>query len=196
MMGRMSDARIELLPSLVVRTDPVAVTRVYRPRLIFAASAVVLTASLAVLIAALTASESGARSGATAAIPLLICIVGFTMIAMQSVRSATLRSAPSIGVRLDHAGLSATLPQGTLVLPWQAVRSAEVRKRGRHSVLTFRLSEGLTAQSPGVQSSVPPKAWRSLTKKGFRIGSAGVDVPVQTIVDVAVALTNGRLAVT
>jgi hypothetical protein len=52
---------------------------------------------------------------------------------------------------------------------------------------------GVTPETPGVQTTLKPAVFRKLATKGFRIGSLGIDVPVQTILDAAAAFTGGRL---
>jgi hypothetical protein len=189
----MTDANTAAFPPLVVGTDPEAVKKAFRIPLAFVTGFVVVVAVIAVLITAMMASLSGFGSGVLAALPFLVILMYMTYLAVRTAATAAERAAAGTVLTVDAAGLSSTLPQGELVLPWQAIESVQLQKRGKHRIAIFRAYDGVTPQSPGVHTTLKPAVFRVLAKKGFRIGSAGIDVPVQTILDATAAFTAGRL---
>jgi hypothetical protein len=189
----MTDAPVAAFPPLVVGTDVEAIRKVYRLPLIGATSFVIVIAFIAVLLTAMTASLSGFGMGVLTALPFLFMLIYMTFLAVSTAGTAAARAVPGNVMTLDATGLAAVTPQGPLALPWQAITSVELKKRGKHRIAIFRVAPGVTAESPGVQTTIKPALFRLLTKKGFRIGSAGIDVPVQTILDATAAFTGGRL---
>ena len=189
----MTDASIATFPPLVVGTDPAAVKKAFRLPLAFISGFIVVIAVIAVLFTAMTASLSGFGSGVLAASPFLVSLTYMVFLAVRTAGTAGERAAAGTVLTIDAAGLNATIPQGVLVLPWQAIASVQVQKRGKHRIAIFRVAEGVTPDSPGVETTIKPGIFRLLAKKGFRIGSAGIDVPVQTILDATAAFTAGRL---
>jgi hypothetical protein len=189
----MTDAPVATFPPLVVGTDVDAVRKIYRRPLIAMTSFVVVIAFIAVLLAAMTASLSGFGMGVLTAVPFLLMLSYMTFAAVNLAGTAAARAVPGNVLTLDATGLAAVSPQGPISLPWQAIASVELKKRGNHRIAIFRLAPGVTAESPGVHTTVKPALFRVLAKKGFRIGSAGIDVPMQTIMDATAAFTSGRL---
>jgi hypothetical protein len=189
----MTDARGATFPPLLVGTDVEAVKRIYRAPLVGAAVSVVVIALVAVLCAAMMASLSGLGAGILAALPFLITLSYMTYLAVHTAGAVAARAVPGNVMTLDATGLAATTPHGPIVLPWQAIASVELKKRGKHRIAIFRIAPGVTPESPGVQTTITPGVFPMLAKKGFRIGSAGIDVPVQTILDATAAFTAGRL---
>lgn len=189
----MTDAPVAAFPPLLVGTDVEAVKKIYRLPLLGVTSFVIVIAFIAVLVTAMMASLSGFGTGVLTALPFLFMLSYMTFLAVSTAGTAVARAVPGNVMTLDATGLAAVTPQGPLVLPWQAITSVELKKRGRHRIAIFRVAPGVTAESPGVQTTIKPGVFRLLTKKGFRIGSAGIDVPVQTILDAAAAFTGGRL---
>lgn len=191
----MTDAPVAAFPPLLVGTDVDAVKKIYRLPLIAATSFVIVIAFIAVLLSAMTASLSGFGTGVLTALPFLFMLSYMTFLVVTVAGTAAARAVPGNVMTLDATGLAAVTPQGSLALPWQAITSVELKRRGRHRIAIFRVAPGVTDHSPGVQTTIKPGVFRLLTKKGFRIGSAGIDVPVQTILDAAAAFTGGRLVV-
>ncbi|MDN4640003.1 hypothetical protein QCD70_07090 [Agreia sp. PsM10] len=189
----MTDANIATFPPLVVGTDPEAVRKAFRLPLAFVAGFIVVIAFVAVLVTAMMASLSGFGSGVLAALPFLITLSYMVYLAVRTAQTAGERASAGTVLTIDAAGLNATIPQGVLVLPWQAIESVALQKRGRHRIAIFRTVHGVTPDSPGIQTTIKPGIFRLLAKKGFRIGSAGIDVPVQTVLDATAAFTGGRL---
>jgi hypothetical protein len=189
----MTDAPVAAFPPLIVGTDVEAVKKIYRVPLIGTTVFVILLAFIAVLLTAMMASLSGFGLGVLTALPFLFMLSYMTFLAVQLAGTAAARAVPGNVVTLDATGLAAITPQGPIVLPWQAIASVELKKRGRHGIAIFRVFPGVTGENPGVQTTVKPALFRLLAKKGFRIGSAGIDVPVQTILDATAAFTGGRL---
>jgi hypothetical protein len=189
----MTDTQFTSFPPLVVGTDPEAVRKAFRLPLAFTTGFVVVLAVVAVLVTAMTASLSGFGSGVLAALPFLITLSYMVYLAVRTAGTAGERASAGTVLTIDAAGLNSKIPQGVLVLPWQAIASVELQKRGKHRIAIFRVAPGVTPQSPGVQTTITPGTFRVLAKKGFRIGSAGTDVPVQTILDATAAFTAGRL---
>lgn len=189
----MTDAQFASFPPLVVGTDQAAVRKVFRLPLMFAAVFLVVTALLAAFFAALMASITDLGLGFLTALPFLVSTTSLTFVLLNTAMNAGARAAAGTVLTLDSSGLASTVPQGTIALPWAAIESVTLLKRGRHRVLVFRLAPGVTHESPGVNTTVSPAVFRYLSKKGFRIGSAGIDTPIQTIADATAAFTAGRL---
>jgi hypothetical protein len=189
----MTDAPVAAFPPLVVGTDVEAIKKVYRLPLIGASTLPVMIAVIAVALAAMTASLSGFGAGLMAGLPFVLFVGYMTSSAVQTASTAAARAVPGNVMTLDATGLAATTPQGPLVLPWHAIASVELKKRGKHRIVIFRGVPGVTPETPGVQTTLKPAVFRKLATKGFRIGSVGIDVPVQTILDATAAFTGGRL---
>jgi hypothetical protein len=136
----------------------------------------------------------GSRLGLLSAIPFLLAGAYLTWMTVSVSRSAASRAAMGTVLTLDQVGFTARMPQGDIAIPWGAVHSAHLASRGRHRILTFRLTLGTTPQSEGVRSTVTPAEFRVIAAKGFRLGSAGLDVPVTTIASAAAVFTGGRIA--
>jgi hypothetical protein len=176
---------------LVVHADPAGARRAFRSTLVLAAVLGVLLVVFIVLLAALALSADGGGSSALLTIaPLCIGLVFVGMVFRTATRRASL-DGPVL--RLDESGTTWWLPQGELAVPWQAIASVSTQRRGRHQVLTYRLAPGTSPDTPGVRSAVPPAVFAQLSDHGLRLGSAGVDVPVDEIVRATDRLTAGRL---
>ena len=189
----MTDAQFASFPPLVVGTDPAGVRKAFRLPLAFAAVFLLFTAFLAAFFAAWMSSITGLGLGFLTALPFLVSTTFLTLVLLNTALGAGARAAAGTVLTLDSSGLTSMMPQGALTLPWAAIESVMLKKRGRHRVLVFRMSPGVTRESPGVNTTVSPAVFRYLSKNGFRLGSAGIDVPVQTIADATAAFTHGRL---
>lgn len=182
-------------PPLVVSSDPAGFKKAMIPALVVGPIAVVVFAFIAVCIAALSASSGNVSTGIMTALPILISVAWITYLSVNVAKAAGTRLAGGDLVTLDSAGFHANVvPHGTVSIPWAAVTSVQLRKRGRHTIISFRAVPDLKPTSPGVTTTLPPQYFRMLVKKGFRLGSAGIDVPTQTIADAAAAFTSGRLS--
>jgi hypothetical protein len=176
---------------LTVHADPAGARRAFRSALVLAGLLGVLVVVFIVLLAALALSADGASTGLLlAAVPLCAALVLVGIV----VRTATRRiSLAGPMLRLDASGTTWWLPQGELAVPWHAIASVSTKRQGRHRVLTYRLAPGTSPDTPGVRSAVPPAVFAQLNDHGLRLGSAGVDVPVEEIVRATDRLTAGRL---
>lgn len=191
--GAMTDADTAAFPPLVVGTDPEGVKKAFRIPLAFSLGLAAFSAVAAVCAGALMGASSGFGSGILSGLPFLIIAVYQGYSAVRVTANATERAAAGPVLTLDSTGLTSNTPQGMLALPWEAISAVEAKHRGRHIIATFRVFEGVKRDSPGVQTTISPKIFRYLGKRGFRIGSAGIDVPMQTILDATAAFTGGRL---
>jgi hypothetical protein len=181
------------LPPLVVNSDPVAVAKALTPSLVAVQVIVVVVAFAAVFVASISASVSGLGSGLLAASPIMISLAFMVFVLVRTATNIGSHSTSRPVLTVDDAGLASTIPQGTITVPWSALESVSVAKRGRHRIVTFRVTPGTTADTPGVESTLKPADFRYLVKKGYKLGSAGIDVPIQTVLDAAAAFTRGRL---
>lgn len=181
------------LPPLVVGSDPVRTERATRPSFVLTLVAAALVPVFAATVAALIASSSGFAMGFVSALPLLLVswFTLFTVAQVASVRGA--RSRPGTVLTLDTAGLHSSIEQGDVFLPWPAIERLSVRRRGKYRILTFHLAPGLTAQSPGIHSTLPAKSFATLSKLGFQLGEVAIDCPLDTVIAASTALTGGRL---
>ncbi len=189
----MTDVNTNQLPPLVVGTDPKGVWKAFRPAILLYAVFTPVFAVAAVVLAALVAGTSGFGAGVAAGIVFAMITVYFSFSAIYFTSIAATRAAAGTVATLDGTGLASTTPNGNLVLPWQAIASVQVKKPLRKRVAIFRIADGITHDSPGVQTSMTPAAFRRLCAKGFHIGAAGIDVPIEAILDAAAAFTAGRL---
>jgi hypothetical protein len=189
----MTDAPVATFPPLVVGTDVEAIRKIYRAPLMGSTILVPLAAVVAVLFTAMMTSTSGFAVGVLTGMPFVAVLAFMTASAVQTAGTAAARAVPGNVLTLDATGVAATTPQGPLVLPWQAIESVELKKWGKHRIVIFRGFPGVTPESTGVQTTLKPAAFRKLATKGFRVGSLGIDVPVQTILDATAAFTAGRL---
>ncbi|MBF4569096.1 hypothetical protein ITJ57_10000 [Plantibacter sp. VKM Ac-2880] len=51
----------------------------------------------------------------------------------------------------------------------------------------------MTAQSPGVTTTLPQAAFARLAKLGFQVGEVAIDTPLDTLLAASRAFTGGRL---
>lgn len=189
----MTDPHVAPPAALVIGTDPDAVRRAFRGSIIGSGVAAGIVFAIAIMIGVLTASTSNVGIGALSALPFLLVGAYLAWLTVRTSRLAATRADAGTVLTLDTDGLMSRLPQGELALPWDAIRSIEVTTRGRHRILIVRLEQGVTPESAGVRSMLSAADFRVLATKGFRLGSVGIDVPVETIAAAAAAFTAGRL---
>ncbi|MBF4632833.1 hypothetical protein ITJ38_00265 [Agreia pratensis] len=187
----MTDAAV--LPPLVVGTDLEGVKKAFRVPLAFASGMAVFCAISAVLSGAVVGATTGVGYGLVAGFIFLIVALYQGYLALRVAGKVAKRVSAGPVLTLDATGLTANTTQGLLVLPWETVSSVDVRTRGRHDIATFRIYEGVTRDSAGVQTTITPKMFPRLSTQGFSIGGAAIDVPMQTILDATAAFTGGRL---
>lgn len=168
--------------------------RSYRPLIALCVALTVIVPGIAVVVAALVASTGGLAGGVLAGLGFVACGIIITLLTLSVASAYGSRVAMGTVLRLDDAGMEWRLPQGAFVVPWGAVASVSERRRGRHRILTYRLVDGLTPTSPGVEGEVPPADFQRLAKRGIQLGSAGIDVPTDTILAATAAFTQGRVA--
>ncbi|SDQ54768.1 hypothetical protein [Microbacterium sp. cf332] len=188
----MNDAP-QVIPPLVVGSDPVRTERAMRPAFLFTMFGAALIPLVAVFLSALTASSSGLGLGLVSG--LSFTVVSWLML-FAVVQLATARGAQSIArpvLTLDANGLTGSIPQGDVFLPWAAIDRISTRKRGGSRIATFHLAPGLTEQSAGVASTLPPASFRTLVKRGFQVGEVAIDTPLDALTAAASAFTAGRL---
>jgi hypothetical protein len=181
------------LPPLVVQSDPVAAKKALMPSIVVAQIMVVLFAFLAVYCAALGASSGDIGTGISFGLPILFSVLLLVYVLTQAATNLGIRLVAAPVLTIDASGLSSTIVQGAITVPWTSIESIAVRKRGRHRIVSFLLAPSTTPDTPGVVSTLPRAAFNQLVKKGFRLGSAGIDVPMQTVLDASAAFTQGRL---
>ena len=175
-------------PPLVVGSDPVRTERATRPAFVMALVCAGLIPIIGVLLAAFTASVSGFGLGALSGLVFIVVSWFMLFLALQL---ATVRGAQSVTrtvMTLDAAGISGSIQQGEVFLPWGAVERVSMRSRGRWRILTFHLLPGVTAQSPGV-TTLSKAAFARLAKLGFQVGEVAID----TLLAASGAFTGGRL---
>ena len=189
----MTSIPVDTLPPLVINSDPVAAKKALMPSIVVAQIFVVIAAFLAVYCAALGASSGNIGTGISFGLPILVSVLLLVFVLTQTATNLGIRLVAAPVLTVDATGLSSSIVQGTIVVPWTAVESIAVRKRGRHRIVSFILAPSTTPSSAGVTSTLPPAAFKLLVKKGFRLGSAGIDVPMQTVLDASAAFTQGRL---
>ncbi|MBG6237367.1 asparagine N-glycosylation enzyme membrane subunit Stt3 [Mycetocola sp. CAN_C7] len=189
----MTDALIAPFPPLTVKSDPVAMRKLFQPNIVLLTSLAVGAAIAAAASAALMASVAGFAAGFAASLPFLVIVVFASLSAAQTANTAAERITAGSLVSLDAFGLSSTLAQGTVSLPWHTIESVSLKKRGRHRVLTYRIAAGVSPETAGVETTLAPGGFALLNKRGFQLGSAGIDTPIQTIADATAAFTAGRL---
>ncbi|WP_285034850.1 hypothetical protein [Plantibacter sp. ME-Dv--P-095] len=180
-------------PPLVVGSDPVRTERATRPAFVMALVCAGLIPIIGVLLAAFTASVSGFGLGALSGLVFIVVSWFMLFLALQL---ATVRGAQSVTrtvMTLDAAGLSGSIQQGEVFLPWGAVERVSMRSRGRWRILTFHLLPGVTAQSPGVTTTLSQAAFARLAKLGFQVGEVAIDTPIDTLLAASGAFTGGRL---
>lgn len=180
-------------PPLVVGSAPVPTERATRPAFVFMFIAAALIPVLGMVLAVLTTTTGGFALGMLAG--LSFSLVSWLML-FAVVQFATVRGAQSVArtvLTLDADGLRGSIPQGEVFLPWGAIERVSIRPRGKWRILTFHLVPGLTAQSPGVSTTLPPRSFAALGKLGFQIGEVAIDTPIDTVSAAASAFTGGRL---
>lgn len=180
-------------PPLVVGSDPVRTERATRPGFVFTLIGAALVPMLGMFLAVLTASTGGFALGMLSGLSfsILSWLMLFAVVQLATTRGA--QSQTRTVLTLDAAGIRSSIPQGEVSLPWGAIERVSVRSRGRWRILTFHLVPGLTAQSPGVTTTLPSRAFATLGKLGFQIGELAIDTPLDTVSAAASAFTGGRL---
>ena len=181
------------LPPLVISSDPVSAKKALAPSIAVVQGMIVLFALLAVVLAAMSGSTSGFALGVMAGAPILVSLLLLVYVLTQSATNLGIRSVASPVLVLDATGLSSGIVQGSLTVPWTAIESVSVKKRGKHRIATFHVATSTTPETPGVVTTLKPAVFKQLLKKGYQLGSAGIDVPIQTVLDAAAAFTQGRL---
>ena len=189
----MTSTPVDTLPPLVINSDPVGAKKALMPSIVVAQVMVVLFAFLAVYCAALGASSGNIGTGMAFGLPILFSVLLLVYVLTQAATNLGIRLVVAPVLTIDATGISSSIVQGTIVVPWTSVESIAVRTRGRHRIVSFVLAPSTTPSTPGVASTLPPAAFKQLIKKGFRLGSAGIDVPMQTVLDASAAFTQGRL---
>jgi hypothetical protein len=171
------------------------VRRVFRGPVILAGVMAFLMAALAVAVGAGVASSSDDVVPAfVLGLFVLLWSAYFTWTVVYLVRVVERRASLGRALTLDHDGMEWAIPEGTIVVPWPLIAAISSRTRSRHRILTYRLVDGVTAETPGIRSDLSRKQFRVVTKRGLQIGSAGIDVSIDTIVAATAAFTQGRLA--
>ena len=191
----MTDASTEQLPPLLVGVNPQAVWKLFRP---FIRSCMVCSLSaglLAVASAALFTEISGLVAGFVWGTFWILFAIFFSCLALYFMKQAATGAAAGTILTLDATGFAVAIPQGSLVLPWEAVGSIRMKSVLGQRIPTFEISERVTRDSPGVHTSLKPALFRRMCKKGIPFGQTSIDVPVETILDAAAAFTAGRLRV-
>ncbi|TPW74220.1 hypothetical protein [Schumannella soli] len=190
-------------PPLVVGTDITAVRRAFRPSLVIAGIGLPLTLFGAVAVAALTASTmsvgstsgfgSGFAIGMLAGSGLLFTSLFFIYTLVRFSSLLAVRVAVKRPLILDANGMSWTADWGELFLPWAAVAGVTVRDGGRRRIVSFLLDPAAHPDAPGVRSDVTPGQWRQIARNGLRLGSVGIDTPIETVLAATAAFSGGRL---
>ncbi|MET0932276.1 MAG: hypothetical protein ABWX56_01070 [Mycetocola sp.] len=178
-----------------MNSDAEAVRQLFQPKLTLIATLGVVAAIFAAASAALMADLAGFGAGLFAALPFIVIAAFASYLGAQTANTLAARLSAGSVVTVDASGLRSTIPQGLVSLPWHAIESVSMKKKGGHSILTFRISRGTGPDTDGVDSTLSPAAFALLAKRGFQVGSAGVDTPIQTIADATAAFTSGRLQV-
>ncbi|TPW71639.1 hypothetical protein [Schumannella sp. 10F1B-5-1] len=180
-------------PPLVVGTDRAAVLRLFRPILAFIVVVCVVVTLAAVTIAALLGSLSGFGLGLAGAASLLIVGGYLFFLALHTATTMTARAAAGTVLTLDATGMRWVTPQGSLDLPWDAVDAVTLRGSARRRVAVYRLNAAVSPTSPGVRTDIRADILARATKSGMRLGSVGLDQPLDTILAATSAFTAGRL---
>jgi hypothetical protein len=191
----MTQPEVQKPTPLVVHRDPAALVRPFRLSIALSATTAVFTAFVACFYAALMASLAGFQSGLLAGLPILISTVYLVFITVRSSHKLATQLATRAVITLDEAGLGATLPEGTITLPWWALETVSVRKRGRHRIIKFHLAKDITPETEGVTSTLTPATFDRVRKLGFHLGSLGIDATVEQVLAAAGSFTSGRLRV-
>ncbi|WP_285042556.1 hypothetical protein [Plantibacter sp. LMC-P-059a] len=177
-------------PPLIVGTDAPAIRRVFRNTIVLTSVLAVLSAVGAVALG-MTQTSLGSALFASG---LVLLTTGYLVFGtVYLIRTARKRASLGSVLTLDAAGMEWTMLQGSIFLPWHLISSVTSRKRLRHRVLTYRMVDGVTGTTEGVRSTLKPKHHRTISNLGLQVGSAGIDVPIDTIAAATVAFTNGRL---
>lgn len=183
-------------PSLLVGADPSSIRRLYRWSIrtsIVAAVVLGMSTIAAAWFAAAIVSSTGNLVALLLPAVTLAGAVYCAYLARATTRRAAAHAARSFSVRLTEHGMDWDGGAGALTVPWDAIRSVQVRPFGRHRIVTFTLADGIGPTTPGVRSELSPALFRRLAKRGLRIGSAAIDVPVDTLLSATATLTHGRL---
>ncbi|RUQ96937.1 hypothetical protein [Labedella endophytica] len=181
-------------PPLIVGTDAAAVRRVFRGPLILTSVMACLVAAVAVAVGVGVASSSDdVVLGFVLGLVVLLWSAYFVWMLVYLVRAVERRASIGRALTLDHDGMEWAIPEGSIVVPWPLITAVSSRTRSRYRILTYRLADGVTAETPGVRSDLSRKHVRLITRRGLQIGSAGIDVSIDTIVAATAAFTQGRL---
>jgi len=185
----MTDQPNTTFPPLRVNTDPTVIVKALKRGVGWYCVQTVLFIALAIFV-----SSWGFESG----LGFMGIAFGFGAVvslfqAVSTAQNLGVRSIVQEAMVLDEDGIHARVVGKKLDLPWELVQGVQLRKAGKHRVLAFELAPGTTPTTPGILSEITAAQFTVIAKKGFQIGSAGVDVPIQIIVDAASAFTDGRL---
>jgi hypothetical protein len=180
-------------PPLVVGTNPEATDRLTRSGFGFQVVFTFVIALLGMAFAALGASTGDFGMGLASALPFTFTL--FFMLSL-TIRTATMRGMQSIkrtALTLDGVGLHGAAQQGDITLPWSTIDRLSIRRKGKHRIMTFHLTPGVAPSDVGVDTTLSPKMFAILTKRGFQIGEVAIDTPLETLAAASGAFTNGRL---
>lgn len=187
--GSMTDQPNATFPPLQVHTDPAAMRKILRTGVWAYAVQVVVYGALAIALA------SFGWDSPVAIMTVVLALIGFVSLlqALGAAQRLGQNSVRRLALVLDEAGLHATFPGQSLDASWELIQSARIRAFRKHRILNFSFAPGTTLASAGLRTDLTPRQMKTLLKRGFSIGSAGVDVPVTVIADAAYAFTDRRV---
>jgi len=186
----MTDQSHVTYPPLRVHTNPASMLKVLRTGVWLHSLQVVFYVAAAIVFA------SFGWDSPTAIMVIVFALIAFVCLlqALGAAHRLGQNSVRRLALVLDEAGLHATFPDKSLDVPWELIHTTQIRAYRKHRILNFAFLPGTTATSAGLRTDLTPRQVKTLLKRGFSIGSAGVDVPVQVIADAAFAFTDRRVA--
>lgn len=188
--GSPSGAAADPWPLFVVHTDRPSINRRYR-RIVGSFSAV----TLAVVALAVTAAWLFGQTEANPLylLPLLVVPAATVFQVAYSCYVWGSRMSLPEPLVLEPAGVTVTMAQGRLRLPWAAVTGITVRPLMGSSILRFQLDPAVSATSPGVETDLAPRFLARLVRSGVLLGSAGVHEDLEQVAAVASQLAGRPL---
>ncbi|CAN5523341.1 hypothetical protein BH10ACT1_BH10ACT1_07070 [soil metagenome] len=125
---------------------------------------------------------------------MLLPLAPFTVLVLWMV-GRTWRQLRSITIplELDPVGLVLRAPQGSLRCPWEAVASIGFGRLGLTRTLVVRLHPQAGPGAPGIETTLPPRAWRTIQRHGLRYAAWLLDIDDQRMAAAVADLSGGRV---
>lgn len=181
--------------AFVVRTDRHGLDRFFRPRVVVMAICLAFIVVCAVLLVVLAVSQASSAGSLPATAPALV-VVAVALIVTSTMQIASMlgawRGLRGIDVRVvaDDAGLRATVPDASVHVVWDAVRSARLLGSGPRRRLV------VDVDPRALPDGLAPRARRRIARHGLLLVGLGMQPGIEVVANAVAVGTRGRVQAT